>query len=68
MTRPWNFDPAIHACSCHARMGNDFYFLPAADCIRDEGVCDAGSTIAHEIEAAAMVLGERDPIRGGRLT
>lgn len=27
-------------CSCHERMGNDFYFLPTDSCLRPDGVCN----------------------------
>lgn len=29
-----------HHCSCHVRMGNDFYFLPMGSCLRPSGQCD----------------------------
>lgn len=27
-------------CECHVRMGNDFFFLPAGQCLRDDKTCN----------------------------
>jgi len=32
--------PDIYSCSCHRRMGNDYFFLPAGQCLRKDGKCD----------------------------
>ncbi len=28
-------------CECHVRMGNDFFFLPIDQCLRDDRKCNA---------------------------
>jgi hypothetical protein len=34
--------PTTHVpCDCHERMGNDFYFLPAAVCLRADKTCNS---------------------------
>jgi hypothetical protein len=30
----------FYHCWCHARMGNDFYFLPMNSCLRKDKTCD----------------------------
>lgn len=32
-------------CSCHEKMGNDFYFLPTGECLKGE--CDAPPSAEH---------------------
>lgn len=36
-------------CSCHVRMGNDFYFLPIGSCLRPDNTCDhpKGQSLEH---------------------
>ena len=29
-----------YCCSCHKRLGNDFYFLPVKSCLRPDKTCD----------------------------
>lgn len=29
----------LYHCECHERMGNDFYFLPIAACLRKDKTC-----------------------------
>lgn len=31
----------VYHCSCHKRMGNDFWFLPSGQCLRSDRACDA---------------------------
>ena len=34
-------EPEPYVCDCHARMGNDFWFLPKDACLhREDGVCN----------------------------
>lgn len=30
----------IYSCSCHRKMGNDFFFLPIGECLRPDKRCD----------------------------
>lgn len=31
-----------HQCECHAKMGNEFWFLPTGSCLRTDKTCDNG--------------------------
>jgi hypothetical protein len=42
VAEPMNSHVGIdYHCACHKRMGNDFWFLPAGQCLRDDKTCDA---------------------------
>jgi hypothetical protein len=32
------------ACECHAKMGNDFWFLPMGACLRKDRKCNHGKS------------------------
>lgn len=44
-----------YMCSCHRKMGNDFWFLPTGDCLNGRGNCDSDEGPSASAPNAANV-------------
>lgn len=53
-----------YECSCHRKMGNDFWFLPTGRCLNSPPVCDTTRRPGPYAAIAAQVFVPDDSLKG----